>query len=465
MLPLSISIEKIYFFIYYLFFVLGVLTIPSVLLKKKRRPVSTLSWSLALLTLPFPSVLFWWFLGRTHLKRKIERKNDSDSKTKSLKASLKGVNFHEQDIVQNSIIETYFDNTELFTDFKLALKNAKKFIFLEFYIFNLDEEGNEILDILIQKDTEGVEVFILLDGLGAFGHYKKLYKKLERTRIKLSIFQPIKVSLLKGSINFRNHRKLALIDCEIAFTGSFNIGKEYHRDWKDIGVQVKGDIVKRYQEVFCDDWYFTTQEDLFLDKYFIDSPEEYRYLEGKMSEAKVFLKESGPDQDYNENYDEFLSLINNSNESINIVTPYFIPDEGILTALRLARKRGVCLKLLVPQKSDVYFATLASKSFYEEILEMGAEIYEYTTSMIHAKLYIIDDNVTVLGSTNLDSRSFRLNFELNTYFLSKDVNSRGNSFFNTLLNRSNKISSSYLESRSKLQKYFEAFAHLLSPLF
>ena len=265
----------------------------------------------------------------------------------------------------------------------------------------------------------------MYDALGSLFLKKHTFQHLVKKGAKVAGFHPLRLFSLRFNVNFRNHRKILLVDDNIAFTGGTNIGKEYlgrlsPTQWLDYTVRVEGPVARQLQDVFCGDWHFTTNEEIKVSNELIRNPS---------GSAVIQVLESGPDTEFKALYQAIFSAINQAKDEILLTTPYFIPDPAINTALQVAAMQGVKVKIILPQKNDAPMVQRASRSFYEDLLAVGVQIYEYIPRVLHAKMMIIDGKMTFLGSANMDIRSFRLNFELNLLIFGSDVAMQAKDFF------------------------------------
>ncbi|RMF96206.1 MAG: cardiolipin synthase [Gammaproteobacteria bacterium] len=454
----------------------ALLTVPSVLLQRAGRPLAALSWLLALFAIPAAAVLGWWLLGRTHLQRKRRRRRRAAARAS---ASLAEVRSRLEDATGTiaclpaslppDVVDRVFppsggNRVALLPDTAAAhaawldmIDRAQRHLHLLFYIWRDDHIGRRIRDRLIDKAAAGVEVRVLYDAIGSIRLPRRFFEPLREAGGQAVPFMPIRLLSPAPTINFRNHRKLLLADGRQACTGGINIGDEY-LDWRDIGVRISGPGVNQLQEVFIDDWYFSSGEELADSAYFWmpDGPPAG-------GDAVCETIASGPDQAINVTRDMVFLAISRCRRRLWIATPYFVPDPALLVALRTAVYRGVDVRLLLPARSDVRVVRRASRVFYDELLTGGVRIYEYP-GMSHAKVMLLDEDVTMLGSANLDIRSFRLNFELNSFITDRRLNGELERLFRQWLDVSAPVSLADLQRSGTLARLADSLAHLLSPL-
>ena len=342
------------------------------------------------------------------------------------------------------------------------IKNAKSFIHIQYYIFRSDDLGRKIVHALTQKAQEGVEVRLLIDGMGNFRTAKRMFKPLIKAGGCLGVFLPPRFF----RINFQNHRKICVIDGSIGYIGGFNVGDEYMGNvkrfglWRDLHIRIFGDAAKGLGLQFMMDWNFAQPRRKMeaLDKYFPSIPDS--------ADENVLMQivSGGPDTKWANVYNGISKMISEANESIYIQSPYFAPDENIFESLRIAALSGIDVRIMIPANPDHPFVKPCSMSYLGELLESGVKCYEYTQGFIHSKLLIIDDIAASMGTTNMDIRSFKLNFEINAFIYDYDLTARLKEQFYHDLENCKEITTEDYQNRSMWQKVKEAFSRLLSPL-
>lgn len=467
--------------------VLGLLHIPSVLLRRSQQPMAQLTWILCLLTVPYLGVVLWWAIGRTHLKRKRRRRARArqevsrglakldrpltppelpDSQDGDALALLKrqAMLVSDNDVFPTTggnNVRILFGGREAYPAFEEAIRAARHHVHVQFYIWQRDAVGERLRDLLVQKAREGVEVRLLYDAIGASAvSYGGFMDPLREAGGQVAPFLPFRLER-SLRVNFRNHRKIVIVDGEVGFTGGLNVGEEYF-DWYDIAFRVQGHVVNQLQEVFAEDWFFATEESISELAYFdgvTSSP-----VDGDCGDVVARVVASGPDSVHAVIHAMFFIAITSARERIWITTPYFIPDGAIMTALRTAAMRGVDVRLLLPGKSDVPVAQTAGRGYFDELLEAGVRIYEYEPSVLHAKILTFDDRWAIVGSANMDNRSFRLQFEVNLALESEEINDRLCADFRERLLDAEEIDPVQWRERGRWSRLKEALARLLSPV-
>jgi cardiolipin synthase A/B len=463
----------------------ALLTVPSILLQRAGRPTAALSWILALFALPVVTLLAWWLFGRIHLRRKRRSRRQASAETAELliqtKHHLLQTGQIASDIEQpafrlaphlpsmlrdavfpataGNAVHLLLDTAQAHQAWRGLIQNAYHHLHLLFYIWRNDCIGRSLLNALIEKAKQGVEVRVLIDTVGSWTLPHNFFDDLVAVGGRLARFMPIRLTSAMPTLNFRNHRKLLIADGRQAFTGSINIGDEY-LDWQDLGIIIQGPGVNQLQEVFVDDWQFTTGEELVDDRYFCNSPDSTLGMEhGAVCETIA----SGPDQDFNATRELIFLAITQCHQRLWITTPYFVPDEALVLALRTAVYRGVDVRLILPDRSDTWLVRRASRAFYPELLQAGVSVFEYQ-GMLHAKAMLLDEDRVLIGSANLDTRSFRLNFELSTAISDPRVNRELATLLKRIQTRSVQISLADLQLSSTTARLQDALAHLMSPL-
>lgn len=363
---------------------------------------------------------------------------------------------------QNNLVDLYTDGKDKFSALIEDLENAKDHIHLLYYIIRHDQLGTKIANVLIKKAKEGVEVRLLYDDMGSRSLSRSFIKRLEAANIQVGAFFPPKIPKINFKINFRNHRKLAIIDGKIGYIGGFNIGDEYLGKsekfgyWRDTHLRIQGDAVKMMQIRFILDWNQASRNHIeYDDRYFIG---------GEKGDVGVQIVSSGPDQQWEQIKYGYIKMIMSAKESVYIQTPYFIPDESLMDALRIAALSGVKIKIMIPNKPDHMFVYWATLSSIGELLNEGAEVYIYQNGFLHAKTIVVDEKLSSVGTANIDVRSFRLNFEVNAFLYDIDIAKKLVDAFEKDVLLSTQMTKSLYEKRSIGIRFKESISRLLSPI-
>jgi len=401
--------------------------IPHVLLAKKR-PVSTLAWVWSIIALPFVGPIAYFMFGADRMQRKRLRKAARlgllhSSGQKQEPASAQGFSPRKKEMLRvlseiNQIpsstaskVELLIDAREFYPELERRIAEAKHHIHIEFFIWRADEIGRRLLEALAAAARRGVKVRLLLDQIGCFGVQKSFFSPLIQAGGRFSWFYSLPLWRHSRFMNLRNHRKLQIIDGEMAFVGGMNIGREHLYgyagidSWRDAQLLVAGPVVRHLQRVFAEDWFFATDEKI--------SGLEYYPRNGSAEEKVVQVISGGPDLPREPLPKSMLALLNGARHRVWLTTGYFVPNQTFLIGLQLCAARGVDVRLLVSEKSDHPYLVQIGRSFYEDLLTWGVRVFEYTEGINHKKTMLMDDEWLMIGSANSDNRSMRLNFELN----------------------------------------------------
>jgi cardiolipin synthase len=361
----------------------------------------------------------------------------------------------------DTYVEILNNGDQFFPKLMEELNKAVDYIFMEFYIVKNDKIGIQVLDILKEKASKGVEVYLIYDHFGSNKYLNRKYmNSLKKAGVKIGIFDPQTISIFNSNVNFRNHRKAIVIDGKSGFVGGMNLADEYnHGDpkfgfWRDTHVMMRGNGVSSIQNVFVKDWYYITGN--VLDKPLDKTKENFPGF--------FTVIESGPDFENGLIKDVYLKMIAKAKKSIKIVTPYLIIEPEIMAVLKIAAKSGVNIEFLLPGKHDYFTVGYATQSYYEQLLLIGIKIYEYKDTFVHSKILIIDDKVASVGSVNLDPRSFHLNFEVTSIFENDAVKDLVKSF-NDDLRKSESITLKEWQKRGILIRIIQGWFNLFSPMF
>lgn len=349
-----------------------------------------------------------------------------------------------------------------------ALKAAQHHIHLEYYIFEDTGIGREVMDVLKMKAGQGVEVRFIYDDFGSNDINRRFLREMRKAGVE--VFPFYRVKLLANRLNYRNHRKIVVIDGHTGFIGGINVADRYINDpayrkkhkekwpyWRDTHLCIKGQGVHTLQFLFMGDWNFCADSDLpITHEFFPDIPVSGKDL--------VQIAASGPDSERSSIMLSYLAAINQAQRSVYITTPYFIPNEAIYNALQQAALSGVDVRLLVPGISDSKLVNLGASSFYEDLLVCGVKIYRYQKGFVHAKTMVVDDNLSVVGTANMDIRSFDFNFEVNAFVYSREMNWKLSEAFLQDCLYAQQLNLEEWRDRGRWTRICEAVVRLFSPL-
>ena len=441
-----------------------------------------LSWILVIYFFPNIGVTMYFILGSYVLsKKEKERLRNIESASQEyiendyeILDSIKNenayknfnylINVSKYPIYKNEEVEYFGTGKEFFDSLILDMENAKKYIFLSFHIINEGDLLEKVLEILYEKARSNVKVIIIFDDLASrFKKPKRLVKSLQEHGIEVLKFNS-NIFYLAKYLSFRDHKKLAIIDGKVAYTGGVNIADEYTNQdekygyWKDTGIKILGESIKSYIVMFGRTYEYIKKERFDYDKY-LRNVEKTRKRDGYIMNIC-----DNPDCDENILENMYINFISNANNYIVVTTPYLILSEPLYTALANASKSGVKVKLITPGVPDKKFVNKATKSYYQKCLKEGIEIYEYSLGFIHSKLFLCDDILAVCGSMNLDYRSLKLSFENASILYQSDEIDCIKEDIDKMLENSNKIILEEFKKRSIFQKLIEKIARLFSSI-
>jgi len=446
--------------------VLALVSAPNVLLRRRGKPLAALAWLFALFAFPGIGLLAWWAFGRTTIERRRRKRREKKKVFYGHQAPPKperGTRFDDffpsraRDSAfasRGNHVRLLADGRKFFDALEMACKNAKRRIHVQMYIFEYDETGLRILELLERRAAEGIEVRVLLDGFGSRRAFRRLLRRKKNSRISLAYFLPSRLSPIHSPrLNFSNHRKIVVIDDHLAFTGGMNIAREYEYAWRDLMLEIRGPAARSLHHVFLDDWYFATDETLA-------EPDTAAPIAGGSELAVVA---SGPDTEP-WIHDAVFMAITQAKRRVLLVTPYFIPTPALVTALRTAAGRGVDVRVVLPSASDVLLVTWASRSYYRQLVQSGVRIFEYPGPMLHAKALVQDEDLLSVGTANVDSRSYGLSFEVSCFIANAELNRELSDWIGDIIAVSREADMKTLNRKRTPQKLVESAAHLLSPL-
>tara|TARA_R110002074_G_scaffold197610_13_gene364992 strand:- start:8131 stop:9555 length:1425 start_codon:yes stop_codon:yes gene_type:complete len=448
------------------------------------RATKMISWSLSVIIFPFFGPLLYYLFGINRRKFKLFKLKQTEKRRlysetyKELEGGEQSVHKfddYKEDklaslIRKNSYFAPYDGNDvtllnsgeETFNAIFKAIEEAKEFIHLQYYIL---EEGmllDRFYELFQKKVKDGVEIRMLYDSLGSNSMRGKVVKRFKDIGVKAFSTMPIRFGNLLFTLNYRNHRKIVIVDGKIGFTGGFNVSDKYIKAvsdlgvWQDLHLRIEGPAVNSLQRVFVKDYHFAGKEELLLqDKYFPKVEPS--------GDTIAQIISSGPDSRYPAIMQQYLAMINVATDSICIANPYFIPGEPVLEALRIAALSGVKVNLLVPKKSDSLLAQFGVFSTFDSLLEVGAHIY-LRPDFSHSKVIIIDGEIVSVGSGNFDYRSFEHNFETNAILYDQDKATQIEELFLRHCTDDVKLEFEVFKKRSLLSKFLEGLAKFFSPL-
>lgn len=360
-------------------------------------------------------------------------------------------------------VQLLADNDRAFEQIERAIRLAQRQVWAEYYLIRNDETGHRFLELLADKAAEGIEVRLLYDGVGSLNIDTKRLRAIERAGGQAEVFLPLNPLRRRWAVHLRNHRKMIIIDGEVGFTGGMNVGDEYSgralrrggQHFRDTHLELRGPAVADLAQTFAEDWSFATEHELQLGA--VPEP-----VTG--AEAVVAIVPSGPDQLYNANGFTYFAAIGAANARVYLTSPYFIPDGPTVQALASAAMRGVDVRVLVPRRPDVAMVGPAARAFFPRLVHAGVRIFEFRPAMLHAKTMVVDGVWGMVGSANVDIRSFRLNFELGALVVDPNVAAAMEERFMHDLESSEEVTRETVAGYGFAARFGYGAARLLSPL-
>ena len=471
-------------------FVLNLILAVIIIFLERRDVGTTWAWLMVLFFIPLLGFIMYLTFGQNFKKRKMFQWDDEKKLgiDEMLAEQMDGLSdrsliFKDQvmqenrdliylHLINNDSLLSQDNKVEIFTDGKEKfdalfqdIDNAQDHIHLQYYILRNDNLGKKLMSRLIDKAKEGVKVRVLYDELGSRGLRKRFFRELRNAGGEVEAFFPSKLHFINLSLNYRNHRKLAIIDGEFGYVGGFNIGDEYlgldpkFGYWRDNHLRIEGSAVYSIQTRFILDWNQASNRNAihYAKAY-------YPPITDAQEEVGMQIVTSGPNSEWEQIKNGYIKMISSAKESVYIQTPYFIPDASILDAIRIASLSGVDVNIMIPNKPDHLFVYWATLSYIGELLKAGARVYIYENGFIHAKTVIVDQKVASVGTANIDVRSFRLNFEVNAFIYNEDVSaSLAQSFFDDVKN-SKILTLEEYANRPLMVRFKESISRLLSPI-
>ncbi len=466
---------------------LNFLLVIAIVFLEHRNPTSTWAWILVITFIPIFGFLLYLIFGR-----KLSRKQlfiwDNKSKLGVKKAVANQLELLDEgsfpipDLYKDNIdlfylhlrnndaILTHENKVEVFNDgqakFDRLIKDlteAKDHIHIQYYIYRDDALGKKIADVLKLKAKQGVSVRFLYDDFGSRNLKRKFIRDLKKAGVKVEAFFPSLIPKVNFKINYRNHRKVVVIDGKIGYIGGFNVGDEYlgkvqkYGYWRDTHLRIVGESVRSIQTRFILDWNQASKHQLILyDPVF--------YQAEPQGNVGMQIVSSGPDSDWEQIKYGYIKLLMEAEEYVYIQTPYFIPDESLADAVKIASLSGIDVRIMIPNKPDHPFVYWATYSYIGNMLEAGAKVYIYQNGFLHAKTIMVDGKIASVGTANIDVRSFRLNFEVNAFIYSEEVTQRLLADFEEDMEKSELLTLEAYQQRSHWIKFKESIARLISPI-
>ncbi|MBE0674283.1 MAG: cardiolipin synthase [Bacteroidales bacterium] len=470
-------------------YIITILFVCLMIIFQNKAPVKTLSWVMVVLLIPFAGIIIYIFFGQDYRKAKIfSRKglrnivrlsDDASLQLQEIDQLLSGesddirgkehlikllLSNDQAILTQHNSIDILLDGNQTFPAMLESIRKARSYIHMQFYRFDFDELGKEFIWALKEKAESGVEVRIIFDDVGSWNFPAASIKEMRLCGVQIFPFMPVRFPHLTNKINYRNHRKILVVDGNHGYIGGLNIARKYLSglkelgQWRDTHLRITGEAVASLNNIFLTDWFFVSGMILAHEVHnAADIITTNRCL--------VQVTSSGPDSDWASIMQVYFSAIATARRSIFISTPYFSPDDSILTALKTASLSGVDIRLLFPMKADSAIADWNTKSYISELLDAGISVYLYGKGFNHSKYMIVDEVFSAVGSANVDMRSFDLNFEVMALIYDKVFASEMIKVFNDDVGFARPIQWEEWDQRRKSSRYKESLARILGPLY
>lgn len=483
--------------LYFLNIVIAV-CLSIMLILSKRDPVKTLSWVMVMILLPYIGILLYFFFGRNFRKDKMfSRKGAGDLWLR--KELCKGMlekfedrnnipqevrRFHKL-VVQNlrsaysllsanESVRIYFSGKDALSAMLDAMRSAKAHIHLQSFIIEDDKVGNAFKDVLVAKAREGLEVRMMYDGFGGRHLGRKFLRELQDAGVEILNFSPFRLFFLPPIVNYRNHRKILVVDGQIGFLGGVNIADRYYNggdfpEWRDTHVRIEGMSVMSLQAVFLLDRYFILNKNLGRRrKYYpyFDKKDKEILTTGSAGGNRYYSQiiSSGPDSDWAAIMQCYFTAITKARDHIYIITPYFIPSETILNAIKITALSDVKVSLMIPERSDTWLTNWGTMSYISELMDAGVKVYLFKRGFNHSKVLSIDGEYCIIGSANMDNRSFEHHFEVTSVIYDAECARTVEERFRKDLSRCTLVTKAKWNRRPLRNKFYESVARLVSPL-
>lgn len=451
------------------------------------RPSKVIAWILVLVALPVVGIILYSFLGKNLRKeRQFSRKQAHDVQVLDDLVKQQLVRFDQAETNHSPIVHDYRrlahlqlrsgkflllpgnraqvlqDGEETFKAIFAALEQAQNFIHIEYYIFEEGELADRIAAILTEKVQQGVKARLVYDGVGSWSLSKAYCQRLKEAGVEVFPFMPVRFGPLANRLNYRNHRKIVVVDGRIGFTGGINVSDKYIKGdpklghWRDTHLQLEGRAVNFLQYVFLTDWQFVSGQNLLKEEHF----PEYE----PAGNTPVQISASGPDSTYASIHQAYVSMLYSAQQYVYLANAYLIPDDSLLLALKSTALSGVDVRLMIPEASDSFIVKWSSRSYLEELMVAGVKVYFYQKGFLHSKVMVVDDALASVGTANLDIRSFEQNFEINALMYDEGIARQLKARFKTDMQDCRLLDLDTYRQRPQLDKIKESVFRLVSPV-
>jgi cardiolipin synthase len=456
-----------------------VLGLVLVIITENRNPLKTIPWVIVLILLPGVGLVFYFFFGQDNRKQRIisrrtykrimKRPQEGKKSAHDLCAVPEPyaplVTLLEHDnqcpLLHGSEITIYTNGTDKFAALIDDLKRATHHIHFQYYIFLEDEIGNRVKEVLMAKAKAGVKVRVLYDDVGCWEVKERFFREMKKAGVEVYAFLKVAFPIFTSKVNYRNHRKIVVIDGTVGYMGGMNVADRYVKgaswgNWRDTHFRFTGKGVHGLQSAFLIDWYVASKELLNDKVYYPPVP--------AFGDNIMQILTSGPVGQWRTLLQAVIFTVVNAKKYVYMQTPYFLPTEGLNQALQTAALGGVDVRLMLPKRSDTKAANMASHSFIDDMVKAGAKVYFYEPGFLHAKLVVSDDALTCIGSANMDFRSFEHNFEITAFVYQNNFALQMKKIFMHDLQSCEKLIPSSWLRRPLRQRIMESFMRLFSPL-
>ncbi|MDR2816261.1 MAG: cardiolipin synthase [Proteiniphilum sp.] len=475
---MTIQLNSALLLIIELLYLLTVVSIVVVVISENRNPIKTVAWMLAVVFLPFVGIIWYAFFGQDATKKQvISRRMYSKLKKRPLDRVETSEEHSFPEGYDNLInlmrkmdytpllggndVKLFTSGEEKFKHLFADIEKAEKHIHIEYYVLLDDELGLKLQQALVRKAKEGLEIRIIYDSFGSRKAKKKFFEDFRKAGIETEPFLKLTLSALTSRLNYRTHRKIVIIDGRIGYVGGMNVADRYLKGlgwgcWRDTHARIEGKGVQGLQSVFLIDWYFVSQT-LITSRNYFPVLENY-------GECPMQIVNGGPLSEANEISYGIIQAIYDARKSIFIQTPYFLPPDAMIDALQAAAIKGVDVRVMISERSDVALAQKASNSYIRDMLRAGVKVYLYQKGFLHSKMMVLDGSLTLVGSANFDSRSFEQNFEVEAFIYDKKLGAQADDIFMEDQRFSTPVSMREWSKRPVLERFAESFMRLFAPL-
>jgi cardiolipin synthase len=466
----------------WLLFIVEILGILSAIraVMDARTPQGSIAWAIALVGFPYVALPLYWIFGSRKFVGYVSRRRNAAAES-SPRAKAHAM-LAERDLLARAEVarelpferlaklpfttgndaQILIDGEATFASIFDGIRAALSYVLVQFYIVRDDDIGRRLQEILLERARAGVRVYLLYDEIGSYDLPNRVIERLSAGGVHVRSFHTVGGRTNRFQINFRNHRKIVVVDGACAWVGGHNVGDEYlGRNpkigfWRDTHVRLEGPVVQSVQVSFVEDWHWASGDVLSLNW----DPQPA----ANGARRSILALPSGPADDLETCTLFFVAVINSAESRLWIATPYFVPDEQFITAVQLAALRGVDVRILVPKKSDNRFIALSTWSYLEELECVGVQFYQYTRGFLHQKVTLIDDRACTIGTANFDNRSFRLNFEITIGIADPAINAEVRGMLEADFANAERITAADLHAKSIAFRFAVAVARLMSPV-